>query len=142
SRLGGALARIDEGDPAGFEASAGELGQQAVADGFGSDAGAIRDVEDWANFGQGRSFVWNPSARGPASGLKYRFRPADARPSPIAHLPERRLEPACTVRQHPLAARSSPERPRQRRRQELLAWRDDRGTVGARSLGPRWLRDH
>src|SRR5690606_38938797 len=39
---------VDEGDPVGDEAEAGELGQQAVADGLGGDAGAVGDVEHGA----------------------------------------------------------------------------------------------
>ena len=36
---------VDERKPVGGETGAGELGQQAVADGFGRDPGAIGDIE-------------------------------------------------------------------------------------------------
>ena len=45
--LARAFDAVDEGDPVGLETRAAELGQQAVANGFGGDTGPIGDVEHW-----------------------------------------------------------------------------------------------
>src|SRR3546814_15284250 len=52
----GGLARpfgaVDEGNAVGAEAGVGELGQQAVANGLGGDAGAVGNVENRAQSGR------------------------------------------------------------------------------------------
>src|SRR5690606_21885646 len=48
SGLARALRAVDEGNAVGTEAGVGKLGQQAVADRLGSDAGAVGNIEDRA----------------------------------------------------------------------------------------------
>ena len=45
-RFAGFFNRIDEGDPIGDEGEPGELGQQAMPNGFNGDTGSIGNVED------------------------------------------------------------------------------------------------
>ena len=65
--LGGLGRIVDEGDPVGQKLRAGKLGQQAVANSFSCNSGAVGDVEHRANAGHGSDSLkipeWGPLQR-------------------------------------------------------------------------------